>query len=104
MKAYVLVDISIVDRDGFFEYAERIPDLIRRNEGKYLIRGEAPDVVLAGQGQPDYVALLEFPSKELANAFLEARNESGLADLFARSTNGRILLAVGVNEDESAST
>ncbi|MBD3648191.1 MAG: DUF1330 domain-containing protein [Pseudomonadales bacterium] len=100
MKAYVIVDITIENSEDFMEYVGQIPALIAKHGGRYLVRGAEPETVLAQSESPQYLAVLEFPSRESANAFLEERNSVGLADLFARTTKSRILLADGVEDDD----
>ncbi|HKK53399.1 MAG TPA: DUF1330 domain-containing protein [Myxococcota bacterium] len=97
MKAYVIVDITITEREGFTTYVGQITDLIVRHGGRYLVRGPNPEVILAGSVPvPELLVVVEFPSMENARAFIDARQELGLADLFAGSTDSRILLAEGV--------
>lgn len=98
MKAYLIVDITITDRDGFMTYVGQITDLIVRHGGRYLVRGPTPEVLLAGSiPAPEVMVVVEFPAMENARAFIDARQELGLADLFAGSTDSRILLAEGVS-------
>ena len=98
MKVYVIVDITITERDGFMTYVGQITDLIVRHGGRYLVRGPTSEVILAGSAPlPEMLVVVEFPSMENARAFIDERQELGLADLFAGSTDSRILLAEGVD-------
>lgn len=95
MSTYVLVDLNIEDMEVLSEYLTRIPDLISKHGGRYLVRGAEPTVVHGTAEPPQYIVVLEFPSRADVEAFMQAREESGLADIFARGTRSRILVADG---------
>ena len=100
MKAYVLVDINVEEPEAFMKYVGEITGLISKYGGKYLVRGAEPETVLANSQSPQHVVILEFPSRESANAFFDERARLGLKDLFSRATHSRILLADGVEDIE----
>lgn len=95
MKAYLVIDVSIVDLDGFMEYAGRIPALIDKYGGKYLVQGEVPTIIEGESGIPERTVVLEFPSRESAESFLDERTSSDLHEIWARTTQSRILLVEG---------
>lgn len=95
MHGYILVDVSIKDRDGFMEYASRIPDLIEKYGGRYIVKGAVPSVVRESDALPQFLVVLEFPSVEAADNFIDERSKSELFEIFNRSTEGRILRVEG---------
>ena len=95
MHGYILVDVSIKDRDGFMEYASRIPELIEKYGGRYIVKGAVPSVVRESNEMPQFVVMLEFPSVEAADNFIDERAKSELFEIFNRSTEGRILRVEG---------
>ena len=95
MTAYLIIDLSIVDVDGFMEYVRRIPDLIQKHSGRYLVQGVEPTLVEGSAGILQRSVVLEFPSRELAESFLEERSKSDLHEIWARTTSSRILLVNG---------
>lgn len=97
MKAYIIIDLKIVEIDGFMEYVARIPELIEKYGGKYLVQGVEPIVIEGAAAEPPYSVVLEFPSKTVAESFLEERSQSDLHEIWGRTTNSRILLAEGCN-------
>lgn len=94
MHGYIVVDVNIKDMEGFMEYASRIPELIEKHGGRYIIKGE-PKVIREGNNNPQLVVVIEFPSVEVADKFIEERATSGLTEIFNHSTNGRILRVEG---------
>lgn len=95
MRGYITVDVNITDMESFMDYASRIPALIEKNGGRYIVRGAEPEVVRKGGESPQFVVVIEFPSVEDADNFIEDRTKSDLAEIFDRSTVGRILKVCG---------
>lgn len=95
MKAYLQIDLDIVDLDGFMEYVQRIPELIQKHAGRYLVEGVIPNAVEEKGSIPQRSVLLEFPSREHAEAFLAERAASDLHDIWSKTTSSRILLLDG---------
>lgn len=95
MRGYITVDVNITDMEGFMEYASRIPVLIEKYGGRYIVKGAEPEVVRKGGESPQFVVVIEFPSVEAADGFIEERSKSELIEIFNRSTAGRILKVEG---------
>jgi uncharacterized protein (DUF1330 family) len=95
MNAYLIVDINITDVDEFMTYVQRIPELIEKHSGRYIVQGEKPEIIEGQAGNPQHTVILEFPSRNQAQSFLSERKKSDLYDIWAKSTNSRILLVEG---------
>lgn len=71
MAVYLIADIKVTDEAWIPDYAANVHDLVHAHGGKYLsrsgnittIEGEKPDTTV--------IALLEFPSMEAAQAFVQ---------------------------------
>ena len=98
MSAYLVIDVNIKDLTGFMRYVEQVQALIKKHGGRYLVEGEKPVVVEDWRKTPERMVVLEFPSRAAAQTFLADRNESGLGELWARTTKSRILLLDGPQE------
>ena len=61
MKAYIIIDLNVVDSEGFMDYVNRIPNLIEKYSGKYLVRGVVPTVIEEAGETPQHSVVLEFP-------------------------------------------
>ena len=68
--AYLIVESSISDPQKFKAYMDAAPPIVRQFAGEYLVRGGKHET-LEGDWQPHRVALLRFPSYEMAKAFYE---------------------------------
>jgi uncharacterized protein (DUF1330 family) len=71
MPVYLIANVKVLDESWIPEYAEKVHDIVHKHGGKYFSRsanittveGEVPDLTL--------IALLEFPSMDVAKAFLD---------------------------------
>jgi len=96
MKAYLLIDLNVTDLEGFMVYAGRIPEMIQKHHGRYLVQGVAPTVIEQTDSEEyERSVVLEFPDRTSAQGFLEERSHSDLHDIWARTTKSRILLVDG---------
>jgi len=95
VKAYLIIDVNILDRKGFMTYVEKIPELIKKYSGRYLVQGVEPDVVQGADDGPQRVVIIEFPSKGDAESFLSERRNSDLHQIWSDTTDSRILLVDG---------
>ena len=69
MSAYMIVDVDVRDPAVYEEYKTKVPDLIRKHGGEYLVRG-GNFVVLEGDWEPNRLVILRFPDIASAQAFL----------------------------------
>lgn len=60
MSAYVIVNLEIRDTAAYEEYKAKVPALIRKHGGEYLVRG-GKFVVLEGDWKPGRLVILRFP-------------------------------------------
>ena len=95
MNAYLVIDVNITDVDEFMKYVQRIPALIEKHSGRYIVQGEKPEVIEGETEIPQHTVVLEFPSREQVKSFLSERENSDLHGIWAKSTNSRILLVDG---------
>lgn len=94
MSAYLVLDLTVNDLKDFLPYVEAIPAFIAKHGGRYASKGADP-VVMEGDWSPQRLVILEFPSRERAQAFLA---DPDAQDLFARrhrSTTSRLVLVEG---------
>ncbi|HZZ33497.1 MAG TPA: DUF1330 domain-containing protein [Phenylobacterium sp.] len=68
MKAYLVLDFSASDVPGFLRYVDTIPAFIEKYGGRYIVRGVEP-TVMEGDWHPERMVILEFLSRENAEAF-----------------------------------
>jgi len=94
MKAYLILDLAIKDIGRFMEYVEAIPAMIEKHAGRYIVQGEVPTVI-EGDWEPERVVVIEFPSREQANNFLQDPESQSLFEIRHASTDSRLILVDG---------
>ena len=68
MKAYIIVDVTIINPDRYAEYKKLTPASLIPFDGKFVVRGGEAQT-LEGTWEPGRVVVLEFPSMERAKAW-----------------------------------
>lgn len=94
MAAYLIADISVHNAKKFNEYLSRMPEFVNKYGGKYLVKGKTPTVI-EGNWSPETLVLIEFPSSESLNQFLEDTEVQALFIIRHQSTNSRLIIVNG---------
>jgi len=68
--AYIIVDMKITDPEQYKQYMAEAPAAVKAAGGEYLVRGGRHEA-LEGQWQPARIAMLRFPSFEVAKTFYD---------------------------------
>ncbi len=71
MSAYVIVDIRVIDPEGYEEAIRLTPAAVAAYGGRYLARGGRVEV-LEGDWAPERLVILEFESIERAREWLDS--------------------------------
>lgn len=96
MPAYVVVDVFYTDPHWVESYRANVPAMITRFGGRYLALSREPERFEGERDTPETLAIVEFPTMEMARTFLHSEEYRPYAE--ARRTGARtnILLADGV--------
>ena len=68
MPAFVIIEVDITDQKKYDAYKQLTPATISAYGGKFVLRGN-PVTVLEGEWNHERLVMLEFPTKEKANAW-----------------------------------
>ena len=91
----MLIDVTVLDADAYREYTARVPTVVARYGGRYLVRTD--DVVpLTGDWRPERLIVLEFPSIERMTEWNFSPEYLALAPIRARATRTRAIAVRGV--------
>jgi uncharacterized protein (DUF1330 family) len=96
MAAYFIANISVNDREGYQEYADRAPDTIAEHGGKYIVRAGAHDV-LEGDWQPDRLVVIEFPNREMAMKWYNSPDYQAILLLRQANSTGSVVIVDGTD-------
>ena len=94
MKAYVIAADTVHDKAMMSEYGKVVAATLTPFEGKFLVRGGSC-TVLEGEWQPRTV-ILEFPSREKAEAWYNSDAYQEIIDLRLNSARGSLVILDGV--------
>ncbi len=70
--AYIIIDMLITDMAQYQHYMAAAPAAVAAAGGEYLVRGGRFEA-LEGQWQPNRIAMVRFPSYEIAKDFYDAQ-------------------------------
>ena len=70
MSAYMIANVKVTDDSWIPEYAQKVHDIVHKHGGKYLSRSGNLTLLEGEQPDLDVIALIEFPSVEACQAFV----------------------------------
>jgi uncharacterized protein (DUF1330 family) len=95
VKAYCIVYEIVNDSTGFEEYRRQVMPTIEAYGGRFLVRGGA-FTALEGEMPYQRIAMLEFQSREAAEAWYHSPEYQRILPLRTRTTNSQFILVDGV--------
>ena len=72
MRYYAVAEIDITDPSWVQSYVESVTDLVEAHGGRYLARTPRIEKVEGERPAPQIYLIIEWPSKEAADAFYES--------------------------------
>ena len=94
MSAYVIVEITVHDKDLIVEYQKLTPATIAAYDGRFVVRGGAV-TPLEGDWQPQRVVVLEFPTVERARQWWESPEYAPAKALRERAAHTKMIIVEG---------
>ena len=94
MCAYVIVDIEVLDLDGYEEYKKLAPAAVNCYGGRYLARG-GPNETLEGDWHANRLVILEFENREKARAWLDSPEYAPAKALRHKYAHSNMILVEG---------
>lgn len=98
MTTYLIVDIAVHAPEQYKEYVSRVPKIIEKHGGKYLVRGGEAQVK-EGDWRPERLVILEFPSRENAEGFMQDPEYQTVAAIRHATARTNLVMAEGYQED-----
>lgn len=68
MSGYIIIELTIFDKEEIKKYKELAPETIKDFEGEIIVRG-GEKILLEGDWDPQRLVILKFPSVEKAKAW-----------------------------------
>ena len=95
MTAYALADITILDPDVYEDYRRQVPALIEKYGGRFLVRGDASEV-LEGEWQPSRLIILKFPDMDTLQRYYRSDDYQVLLRIRQNAARSNIVAVEGV--------
>lgn len=80
MSVYMIIESKVKDPAKYQEYIARVPPIVAKHGGRYLVRG-GPVIPLLGGWEPQRVILLEFPEEASIRRWLASPEYQAIAPL-----------------------
>jgi uncharacterized protein (DUF1330 family) len=95
MAAYVLIELEILDPQGFQVYLKLAAPTVKQYEGKAIV-GSAMSQTLEGDWHPHLLSIGEFPSVEQALRWYYSGEYAPARELRLRVTNSKAIVVQGI--------
>ena len=95
-KAYVIGNITITNADGYAHYSARVPAVVAAFGGHYRVRGGMA-TPLDGQASAARHVVIEFPSREAAQAWYDSVEYQSILPLRLNNSTGQVALVDGMD-------
>ena len=94
VSAYLVVDIDVTDPEQYQGYVRKAPAFVEKHGGKYIVRS-GDTAVVEGDWHPSRFVVVEFPTRQQAQAFLNDAEYQAVADTRRASTTSNMILVEG---------
>ncbi len=101
MAVYMIVELEVLDPETYARYVERVPALVQKHGGRYVVRGDAV-TPLGGGWDPERIVVIEFESADQMERCFASEEYRQLAPLRESSTVSRSILVEGCLPAEAA--
>lgn len=98
VKCYLLGNIVVADRERFAEYLEKVPAVIARHGGRYVVRGGTVHP-LEGNLGVQRIILLEFDSRKAAERFYNSKDYAPLKQLRMETAESQVMFVDALGPD-----
>jgi uncharacterized protein (DUF1330 family) len=95
MSAYLILDIDVLDPQGYKDYVKLATESVKLYGGKYLVRGGANES-LEGNWQAKRLVVLEFPSAKQARSWLTSSEYAPARQLRHQYAKTNMVIVDGV--------
>jgi uncharacterized protein (DUF1330 family) len=93
--AFVIIDLSIHNKEGIVEYQKLAPLTITAFDGKFVARG-GQTTTLEGDWKPERMVIIEFPSVERANEWWNSEMYSKAKLIRQKTANTKMIIVEGI--------
>jgi uncharacterized protein (DUF1330 family) len=96
MAAYIIAQINAINAGRYPEYTAQVPATIAKHGGRFIARGGNAKVLEGNLPLPQRLVIIEFPSREAAEAWWSSEEYEPLKALRQANSEGTLFLVDGV--------
>lgn len=96
---YLIIDIGIKNKELYSKYIEKVPEIIKKYDGRYLTRG-GKIIPFAGNWNPERIVLIEFPELDQAQKCFSSPEYRAIAPFREQSTITSAIIVEGCASSE----
>lgn len=94
MSVYLIVNSDTKDAEALKDYRQKVPELVKKHGGEYLVRGGNFEV-LEGDWQPTRLILFRFPDRDSVHALLNDPEYVPLKEIRHRVADTQMVMVDG---------
>jgi uncharacterized protein (DUF1330 family) len=95
MRYYTVAEMEITDPKWIRDYVANVTGLVERRGGRYLARTGGIERFEGGRKVPQFMVLIEWPSKEIAEEFFASEDYRPYREARERGALNEFLLVAG---------
>ena len=100
MPVYMIIESKVKDPKKYGQYISKVPSIVAKYSGRYLVRGGKITALLGGAWLPERRIVLEFPSEAHVREWLSSPEYQEIAPLREAGADIRAVLLEGYLQDE----
>ncbi len=94
MPAYLILEIAIRNKEEYVQYIEKVPAIIKKFGGRYLVRG-GKVTPFSGNWNPERIVVIEFTTMEQLQKCFNSPEYREIAPLREQSTISKAIVVEG---------
>ena len=98
MKYYAVAEIEVTDPGWVRDYLAEVTAIVERRGGRYLARTSRVQKIEGRRAQPPTFLIIEWPSKDAADAFYECEEYRPFRESRRRGARNEFVLVAGEDE------
>lgn len=102
MKCYSVAEMEVTDRSWVAEYVKNVTKMVEQRGGRYLARTSKVEKVEGERKLPQVFLIIEWPSKEAAEAFYESEEYRPYREARIAGAKNEFLLVAGEDVTKTA--
>lgn len=96
MPAYIIVDVTILNKDEYEGYKKLTPGSLKAFGGKFIVRGGSTEC-LEGDWHPERIVILEFENTKRAKDWWSSTEYAPAKEIRQRNAKTQMILVEGIS-------